>query len=390
MEFTPIDFENTEIAYALKTKKELKLAKMLFSVLQSPGLSNLGRHLLKFGVSARLPINGAVKATLYKHFIGGESNEKTIPLMKKLAKYNVGSILDYSLEGIDSEAEYDKAVEEFLSNVEVASKNEEIPYSVFKPSAIAHHNIMEKVSSKEDLNQNEMAEFERVRARFHTIFKKANELGVRVMVDAEESWIQPAIDMLTDEMMDHYNKQRVIALNTFQLYRKDRYDYLVSSFDRCKQKGIKMGAKLVRGAYMEKERERAAEKGYESPINNTKAATDKMYNDGILYCLEHIEEGEVFIGTHNEHSIALAVEFIRENHISTNDDRIWFSQLYGMCDYLSFNLGANDFNVSKYIPYGPVKAVIPYLVRRADENSSVAGQAAKELVLINSELKRRG
>ena len=294
MEYTPIDFENTEVAYALKTKKGLKLAKTLFSVSQSPGLSNMGRHLLKFGISARLPVNGTVKATLYKHFIRGESNEKTIPLMKKLAKYNVGSILDYSLEGIDSEAEYDKAVEEFLSNVEVASQNEEIPYSVSKPSAIAHHNIMEKVSAKAELNQNETAEFDRVRARFHSIFKKAQELEVRVMVDAEESWIQPAIDMLTNEMMDHYNKERVIALNTFQLYRKDRYDYLVSSFKRCKANGIKMRAKLVRGAYMEKERERAAEMGYESPINETKAATNKMYNDGMLYCLEHIDQGEVF------------------------------------------------------------------------------------------------
>ncbi|MGB0431512.1 MAG: proline dehydrogenase family protein [Bacteroidia bacterium] len=390
MEYTPISFENTEVAYSVKSTSELKLAKLLFSVLQSPGLSSMGRHLLKFGVNARLPINGLVKATLYKHFIGGESNEKTIPLMQKMAKYNVASILDYSLEGIDNEAEYDKAVDEFLSNVKVSAEHSEIPYSVFKPSAIAHHSIMEKVSSNVSLNATEQAEFDRVRNRFHTIFKKANELGVRVMVDAEESWIQPAIDKLTDEMMDHYNKEKVIALNTFQLYRKDRYDYLVKSYERCKINGTKMGAKLVRGAYMEKERERAAEKGYPSPINNTKADTDVMYNDAMLYCLEHLNDGEVFIGTHNEQSVALAVEFMQKNGVKANDNRVWFSQLYGMCDYLSFNLGAHDYNVAKYIPYGPIKAVIPYLVRRADENSSVAGQAVKELRLINTELKRRG
>lgn len=390
MEYTPINFENTEVAYAVKSKSELKLARLLFSVLQNPSFSALGRNMLKFGLNAKLPINGIVKATLYKQFIGGESNEKIIPLMQKLAKYNVGSILDYSLEGISSEKEYDKAVEEFLSNVEVASQHDEIPFSVFKPSAIAHHNIMEKVSSNAPLNNSEKEEFERVKNRFHTIFRKAHELGVRVMVDAEESWIQPAIDMLTDEMMDNYNKEQVTALNTFQLYRKDRYDYLVSSFERCRTNGIKMGAKLVRGAYMEKERERAQEKGYPSPINDTKAETDLMYNDGMLYCLEHLDEGEVFIGTHNEQSVALAVKYMQENGIIADDNRVWFSQLYGMCDYLSFNLGSFEYNVAKYIPYGPIEAVIPYLVRRADENSSVAGQAVKELRLINNELKRRG
>jgi len=390
MEVSPINFEDTKTAYALKSKSELKLARFLFSVLQKPALSNLGRSLLKFGIKAHLPINAPVKATLYKHFIGGESIQRTIPLMQKMAGYNVFSILDYSLEGIESEVEFDKAVNEFLANVETAAVNKEIPFSVFKPSAIATHKILEKVSLGTELSEAETAEFERVRERFHKIFKRAAELKVRVMVDAEESWIQKAIDDLTQEMMAQYNKGQVIAMNTFQLYRKDRLEFLKESFDWAQREGVKLGAKLVRGAYMEKERARAKSMGYESPINETKAATDKMYDEATLFCLNHLEEGEVFIGTHNEHTVQMAASYMQENGIASDDNRVWFAQLYGMCDYLSFNLGARTYNVAKYIPYGPVSAVIPYLVRRADENSSVAGQAVKELGLINKELKRRG
>lgn len=389
MKPSPINFEDTQVAYAIKSRKELKLARLLFSVLQNPSLSSLGRSLLKFGINAHLPVNAPVKATLYKHFIGGESINKTIPLMEKMAGYNVFSILDYSLEGIESEKEFDKGVEEFLKNVEVAAQHDEIPFSVFKPSAIATHRILELVSSGKTLSDKDKAEFDRVRGRFYKIFSRAHELGVRVMVDAEESWIQQAIDDLTDEMMDNFNKERVIAMNTFQLYRKDRLDYMIKSYERCEKAGLKMGAKLVRGAYLEKERNRAAEKGYPSPINETKADTDKMFNDAVAYCLDHLHLGEVFIGSHNEETVALAVAHMQKNNIAANDSRVWFSQLYGMCDYLSFNLGKHGYNVAKYIPYGPVKAVIPYLVRRADENSSVAGQAAKELKLINTELKRR-
>lgn len=390
MDVSPINFEDTETAYALKSKSELKLARFLFSVLQKPALSNLGRSLLKFGIKAHLPIKAPVKATLYKHFIGGESIQKTLPLMQRMEALNVYSILDYSLEGIESEAEFDRALNEFLANVETAANNEAIPFSVFKPSAIATHSILEKVSLGKDLSTQETEEYERVRARFHTIFKRASELKVRVMVDAEESWIQKAIDDLTVEMMEAYNQDQVIAMNTFQLYRKDRLDYLKDCMAWAQEKGVKLGAKLVRGAYMEKERARAEEMGYESPINNTKADTDVMYDKGTLFCLDHLAHCEVFIGTHNEQTVQMAVEYIQKNGIDTEDDRIWFAQLYGMCDYLSFNLGSSKYNVAKYIPYGPVSAVIPYLVRRADENSSVAGQAVKELGLINKELKRRG
>jgi len=389
MEAAPIDFENTEVAYALKSKSDMRLARLLFSVLQKPSLSNLGRSLLKFGIDAHLPINAPVKATLYRHFIGGESIQNTLPLMKRMAEYNVYSILDYSLEGISNEAEFDKAVAEFLENVETAAGNAEIPFSVFKPSAIATHYILEKVSSGAELNEADKEEFKRVRDRFHTIFSKASELNVRVMVDAEESWIQKAIDDLTNEMIITYNKEKVTAMNTFQMYRKDRLEFLKESFEMARENDVLLGAKLVRGAYMEKERERAAEKGYPSPINDTKQDTDNVYNNGVKYCMDHIDECHLFIGTHNEHTVQMSVLYMQEKGLAPNDERVWFSQLYGMCDYLSFNLGAYEYNVAKYIPYGPVKAVIPYLVRRADENSSVAGQAAKELRLINKELKRR-
>lgn len=390
MEVSPINFEDTETAYALKSKSELKLARFLFSVLQKPALSNLGRALLKFGIKAHLPIKAPVKATLYKHFIGGESIERTLPLMKRMEALNVYSVLDYSLEGIESEVEFDRALDEFLANVETAAVNKAIPFSVFKPSAIATHRILEKVSLGNTLTVAEQEEFDRVKTRFHKIFKRAHELKVRVMVDAEESWIQKAIDEITLEMMGQYNGEQVIAMNTFQLYRKDRLAYLQECMAWAKEKGVKLGAKLVRGAYMEKERARAEEMGYESPINNTKEDTDVMYNKSALLCLDNLAHCEVFIGTHNEQSVQMAVEYLQKKGIDATDDRVWFAQLYGMCDYLSFNLGSRTYNVAKYIPYGPVSAVIPYLVRRADENSSVAGQAVKELGLINKELKRRG
>lgn len=383
------DFNNTETAYALKTQKELKLAKFLFGVLQSGALSNIGRSLLKFSIAARLPVKGAVKATLFKHFIGGESISHTKPLMKRLHHHKVFSILDYSLEGIESEVEFDKAVEEFKANVIAASENEEVPFSVFKPSAIATHKILEKVTSGVELSKAEKEEFERVRNRFHTIFKLAAEKKVRVMIDAEETWIQGAIDQLAEEMMESYNKETVIALNTFQMYRHDRLAYVKENFEKGAAKGYLVGAKLVRGAYMEKERERAEKLGYPSPINPTKEATDKMYNGALEYCIRHLSNGEVFIGTHNEHSVLLAAKLMEEVNVTVQDNRVWFSQLYGMCDYITFNMAAGGYNVSKYVPYGPVNAVIPYLIRRADENSSVAGQASKELNLINQELVRR-
>lgn len=389
MESTPVDFGNTQVAYALKSNDELKLAKLMFSILQRPAISSMGRTLLKFGVKAKLPINAPVKATLYKHFIGGDSIKNTLALAKRMKALNVYSILDYSLEGIEAESEFDKAVDEFLENVEVAHLNAEVPFSVFKPSAIATHRILAKVTGHAQLNEREKVEYERVRQRFHKIFGRAAELGVKVMIDAEESWIQGAIDDLADEMMDHYNTRQTIALNTFQMYRKDRLDFLKRSYARCAEKGVRMGAKLVRGAYMEKERERAYQMEYPSPINDTKKDSDLTYDAAVQYCLENLDSGDVFIGTHNQNSVTLATIAMRELGIATNDERVWFSQLYGMCDHISFNLGKEQYNVAKYIPYGPVKAVIPYLMRRADENSSVAGQAVEELKLINTEMKRR-
>ncbi|MCB0737940.1 MAG: proline dehydrogenase family protein [Bacteroidetes bacterium] len=384
-----IDFSNTETAYSIKSNSELKLAQVMFSVLQSKALSQAGRGLLKFSINAHLPVKGIIKATLFKHFIGGESINDTKKVMERLAEFNVHSILDYSLEGIEKEADFDAAVEEFKANVMVAAEREEVPFSVFKPSAIATHKILEKVTAGANLSEAETAEFERVRNRFHAIFKLAHQKGVRVMIDAEESWIQGAIDQLAEEMMIAYNKEQVIAMNTFQMYRHDRLNYLKQSYQKAQENGVKLGAKLVRGAYMEKERERAEEKGYPSPINATKQDSDNSYNSGVEFCLNHIDNLELFIGTHNEKSVQLAVNEMTKLGLDANDSRVWFSQLYGMCDHITFNIAKHGYNVAKYVPYGPVKAVIPYLLRRADENSSVAGQAAYELQLLKSELKRR-
>lgn len=384
-----INFEDTQTAYALKNDDELKLAQYMFKMLQSKVLSDTGRSLLKFSVAARLPVNGLIKKTLYRHFVGGDSIPSTIPLMKRLGAHKVASILDYSLEGIQDERMFDRAVGEFLANVEEASQHQEVPFSVFKPSAIARGRLLEKLSAKVDLTPIEQEEYERVHRRFQMLFERAFQLKVRVLVDAEDSWTQAAIDDLTNEMIRTYNRDEIIAVNTFQMYRHDRLDYLRHCFEWAREDGVKMGVKLVRGAYMEKERERADKMGYPSPIYATKEDTDKAFDDAVQLCLDNLDHCELFIGTHNEYSIQKAVDYMERRKIEKDDPRVWFSQLYGMCDYLTFNLAEDGYNVAKYIPYGPVKAVVPYLMRRADENSSVAGQARKELRLIESELLRR-
>lgn len=384
-----VSFEDTQRAYAYKNSAGLRLASLMFSVLQNSLLSSLGRWMLKLVVQLRLPVHGLIKATLFKQFIGGESISETQQLAHRLGQSSCHSILDYSLEGIESESEFDAAVEEFMKNVEAAAGDKNIPFSVFKPSAIARHHILEKVGAGAALSPSEAEEFEKVRSRFLTIFTKAAELEVRVMVDAEESWIQDAIDGLTLEMMGRFNKDKVIALNTFQMYRHDRSAAIQKLYRQAIDQGFMVGAKLVRGAYMEKERERAAEMGYPSPIQPNKESTDRDYNRGVKLCLENIDRTVLFIGTHNEDSCSMAVKQLEDMAIARDDERVWFCQLYGMCDHITFNLAVAGYNVAKYVPYGPVKAVIPYLIRRADENSSVGGQAQRELKLIKQELRRR-
>ena len=383
------EFDNTEIAFKYRNNGELKKARFLFSSMGSPTLTSLGMKMTQFAINWKLPVKGLIKSTLFAQFCGGETMDEAAETASMLGKYGVGTILDYGVEGKESEADFDAAVPEFIKAIKYAAKNKNIPFISLKITGFARFGLLEKVHDKATLTDAEQAEFERVSRRIDQVCKAAQENNIMVLVDAEESWIQQPVDDLTDAMMERYNKQRAVVFNTFQLYRHDRLEFLKQSIALAKHMGYLHGSKLVRGAYMEKERKRAMEMNYESPIQASKAATDKDYDAAVLFCLENLEHNAVFIGTHNENSCLLAAKYLESHNIPATTDRVYFSQLYGMSDNISFNLANSGYHVAKYLPYGPVHDVIPYLMRRAQENTSVAGQTGRELSLIEKELKRR-
>jgi proline dehydrogenase len=306
-----------------------------------------------------------------------------------LAKYKIGTILDYSVEGKESEADFDHCCTETIETIHRAKNDSNIPFCVFKVTGLARLDLLEKVSSGTILSASETEEFNRVKERVRKICEEAYNNNKPLFIDAEDSWIQKAIDDLANENMATFNKKSAIIYNTYQLYRKDRLDYLKQSFEDGKAQGYFIGAKLVRGAYMEKERERAIQKNYPSPINNTKAESDRDYDLALEFCVEHIDRIGLCAGTHNEKSSMHLVTLMAKKNISSNDQRIYFSQLLGMSDHISYNLSQGGYNVAKYVPYGPVKEVLPYLIRRAQENTSVKGQTGRELSLIMKEKTRR-
>lgn len=383
------EFENTEIAFRYRTNADLKQARFLFSSMGSPTLTKIGMSFTKLAMAIHLPINGIIKSTIFKQFCGGETIEEAADTASMLGKYNIGVILDYGVEGKEGEEEFDKAVPEFLKAIDFASSQKNIPFISIKVTGFSRFSLLEKLHAGETLNEEETDEWKRVEKRINTICERAAQKNIKVLVDAEESWIQNPIDELTDKMMEAYNKQTAIVYNTFQLYLHSRLAFLKTSYERAHQKGYLLGAKLVRGAYMEKERNRAAEKNYTSPVQPDKNATDNDYNEAVTFCINRLENLELFIGTHNEKSCLLAAKIMDEKGISFKHPHIYFSQLFGMSDNISFNLANEGFHVAKYLPYGPVKDVMPYLMRRAQENTSVAGQTGRELGLINKELKRR-
>lgn len=383
------EFSNTEIAFSYRSDKELKRARFLFSSMGSPTLTSIGMKLTNIAISWNLPVQGLIKWTLFNQFCGGETMEEAGQTAASLAKYGVSTILDYGVEGKESEADFDKAVPEFIKAIKYAAANKNIPFISMKITGFAHFALLEKIHAGSELTKEEAEAWGRVYNRIDSICSVAAAHGIMVLVDAEESWIQIPVDELTDKMMERYNKGKVIVFNTFQLYRHDRLVFLRKSFDLARQKGYQLGAKLVRGAYMEKERNRAAEKGYPSPIQPDKSSCDKDYDEAVSFCLERLSELAVFIGTHNEVSCMKAVGFMDGHNIPATTDRVYFSQLFGMSDNISFNLAHSGYHVAKYLPYGPVKDVIPYLMRRAQENTSVAGQTGRELSLIDQEVKRR-
>jgi proline dehydrogenase len=383
------EFDNTEIAFKYRTNNELKRAHFLFSFMASPALTRLGIGATNMAMSLHLPIKWILKNTIFSQFCGGETMEETAATADILSRYHVGTILDYGVEGKESEAQFDKAVPEFIKAIRYAASQKHIPFISLKVTAFSRFALLEKIHSGKSLNMEEDAEWKKVAKRIDDICGAAAESNIMVLIDAEETWIQQPINELADAMMEKYNRKGAIVFNTFQFYCRSTLQFLRDSQERAAKKRYILGAKLVRGAYMEKERARAKEKGYPDPIQPDKASTDRDYDGGVLFCLQHLDTLGVFIGTHNERSCAEAAAYMDKQGIDAGNERVFFSQLYGMSDNISFNLAHAGYSVSKYLPYGPVKDVIPYLMRRAQENTSVAGQTSRELLLIKKEMKRR-
>jgi proline dehydrogenase len=381
-------FDNTEIAFSLKSDSELERAYFLFRMIQNQPMVRIGTAVTNFALKAHLPVEGLIRSTVFDHFCGGVTEDDCLPTIEKIYTKNVHSILDYSVEGKEEEASFDDALAKTLKTIHFAEEKKSIPYAVFKPTGFGRFALYEKLSAGKTLDEAEQEEWNKVVARFHTVCKLALEKDVPLLIDAEESWMQDSADDLIEELMEIYNKDKAIVFNTLQMYRHDRMDYLEALYARAHLKGFYIGMKVVRGAYMEKERERAEEKGYASPICKDKHATDENYNQAISFMMEHPKLA-LFAGTHNEESSALVMDLAKKYNIKSDDMRLWFGQLYGMSDHLSYNLANEGYNVSKYVPFGPVRDVMPYLIRRAEENTSVAGQTSRELNLIKTERKRR-
>ncbi|WP_134088601.1 proline dehydrogenase family protein [Olivibacter sp. XZL3] len=386
---TKLTFDNTEIAFRSKSTAELNRAYWLFKIISSNFLTKVGPPVTNFALNIGLPIKGIIKKTIFDHFCGGETIAGCEQAIQQLAAQHVGTILDYSVEGEESEQAFDHVLAETLRTIERAKKDQNIPFSVFKVTGLGRFDLLAKVSANEALTETETAEFNKVKDRVDKICQIAKQADVAVLIDAEHSWIQGVIDDLARDMMRKYNTEKAIVYNTYQLYRHDVLAALKADVYLAQTDNFHIGAKLVRGAYMEIERERAEKMGYPSPIQPDKEASDNDYNLAIHFCLDHIERVGFMAGTHNENSSYLLATELDKRGIARNDRRVYFAQLLGMSDNLSFNLSAAGYNVAKYMPYGPVKAVMPYLFRRAQENTSVAGQTGRELSLLIKEKNRR-
>ncbi len=382
-------FDNTQVAFSLKSDTELKRAYFLFNMIGSQSLVKVGTALTHFALKAHLPVEGLIRATVFDHFCGGVTEKDCLKVVDKLYTKGVSSVLDYSVEGKEEEAQFDAALAMTLKTIEFAKEREAIPFAVFKPTGFGRIDLYENVGEKVTLSEAEQEEWNSVVKRFDIACKAAFEKDVMLLIDAEESWMQDAADAIVTDMMRKYNQQKAIVFNTLQMYRWDRLDYLKQLHEQAKTEGFHIGMKLVRGAYMEKENARAAEKGLKSPICVSKEATDINYDAAVLYMVDHLEQMAIFAGTHNEESSYKLMQLLDEKGISKDDKRIFFGQLLGMSDNISFNLAANKYNVAKYLPFGPVRDVMPYLIRRAQENTSVAGQTSRELTLIKKEKERR-
>ncbi len=383
-------FENTQVAFQLKSDSELERAYFLFKMIANEPLVKIGTAVTKFALNVHLPVEGLIRSTVFDHFCGGVNEQDCMPVVDKLYQAGVYSVLDYSVEGKEEEQQFDATTKKILELTQFAKEKPAMPFSVFKPTGLGRFEIWQKKSEGVTLSSEEKKEWENIVKRYDTICRAAYDADIMLLIDAEESWMQDAADDLCEQMMEKYNTKRAVVFNTLQCYRWDRIDYLKEAHTKAKEKGYKLGYKIVRGAYMEKENERAEEKGYPTPICKNKETTDVNFNAVMQYIFDNLNDITLFVGTHNEKSSYLAIDFMEENKLNRNDPRVWFGQLYGMSDHISFNMAKEGYNVAKYIPFGPVKDVMPYLIRRAEENTSVAGQTSRELSLLKKEKKRRG
>jgi proline dehydrogenase len=384
-----IQFDNLETAFRYKSDRELKFAYWLFKMVGNPQLVKLGKRFTNLALKLHLPFNWLIKPTIYRHFCGGESIEECMQVSLQMEKYGVKCILDYSVEGGESPAAIRAALQETMRTIDNARENRNIPFTVFKPTALTLEYILEKGSQGTLISTDDLHEADKFRERVETLCKAAFDADVSIMVDAEDVKFQPLIDDVVTRMMQKYNQKKAIVYNTLQMYRTDRLAFLKDSYQKAVDGNYYLGIKFVRGAYMERERARAHKYRYPSPINPDKPTTDRMYNDALRFSVDHLDRISIFNGSHNEESNRLLTELMEQKGLAKNEPKIWFSQLFGMSDHVSFNLAAAGYNVAKYLPYGPVRHVLPYLIRRAEENTAVAGQSSRELLMAQKEYKRR-
>ena len=383
-------FDDTRVAFAGKSDASLKKMYALFAAMNNGTLVKTGSGLMKKALSWGLPgTKFLIRHSIFEQFCGGETVAECRPVVAELGRYNIGTILDYSVEGAGNDRSYDHTRDELLATIAEAHRSKHIPFSVFKVTGVANVAILEKIQAGKPLTDTEQAAHTRALARVEALCAKAHEFGIRLFFDAEESWFQDTIDALSYEMMAKYNREKAIVWNTFQLYRHDRLDALKAAHDAAEKGGYHLGVKLVRGAYMEKEARVAQQRGYQNPINDGKQATDDLYDESLRYCVQHVARIATCAGTHNEASSLLLTHLMAEAGLAPGDERIWFAQLYGMSDNLTYNLANGGYNTAKYLPYGPIEAVMPYLLRRADENTAIAGQSSREFLLIEKEIRRR-
>ena len=382
-------FKDTKIAFSSKSDKALRKMSWLFGIMNSPLLVNLGTNFLKVALWLNLPVKPLLKSTVFELFCGGENIYDCRVKSLELSKFRIGTILDYSVEGTESTDDFELTTNEILDIIDKSGVEPKNPFAVFKLSGIASNLLMERVQRKETLDNTQTEAWEAVRTRLDRIGKACHDNGIRLLIDAEESWIQDVIDDLTYELMEKYNQETALIFNTYQMYRKDMLENLKHAYSRAAANNYFLGVKLVRGAYMEKERDRAEEMGYQDPIHPNKQGSDDHFNQGLSFCVEYIDRIGLCCGTHNEYSNLYLTELMAEHNIEHHDQRIYFAQLYGMSDHISFNLANAGYNVAKYLPYGPVEKVIPYLIRRTEENTAIAGQTSREYSLIKKERARR-